>query len=337
MTFLSVPSQIQTVAKCAICKGNELASFPVREMQIGLRVIFQYGHCSACGAITRLSKVPDLSEYYPPKYYSFQERSLQQHNGKFKSGLRSLRDRALLTGSVNPIGRFLGKISKDSSSLHSIVGHCRVKLSSRILDVGCGSGRLLLRMAELGFRNLVGIDRYVPEAATIREAGVRIIKGELSGLKENPFDLIMMHHVLEHCEDQVGQLRLARDLLAPGGNILIRQPVSDSKAFLRYGSSWFQLDAPRHAAIHSVNSMRLLAHQSGLRIKKIVWDSTDQQFWASEQYARGVSMYDEHSYLRNPERSLFSLGQILQWKQEATILNENKVGDQAAFCIERDE
>jgi len=333
---MTAPSQIQTAAKCAICKGNEFASFQVREMHIGLRVIFQYGHCSACGAITRLSKVPDLSEYYPSEYYSFQERSLQQNNGKFKSWFRSLRDRALLTDSVNPIGRFLGKISKDTSSLYSIVGHCQLKLSSRVLDVGCGSGRLLLRMAELGFRNLVGIDRYVPEAATIREAGVRIIKGDLSDLKESPFDLIMMHHVLEHCEDQVGQLRLVKNLLAPGGNILIRQPVSDSKAFRRYGSNWFQLDAPRHAVIHSVKSMGVLAEKCGLRIREIIWDSTDQQFWASEQYAQGVPMYDERSYLRNPEHSLFRQGQILEWKREAAVFNKDSIGDQAAFYLRRE-
>jgi SAM-dependent methyltransferase len=192
-------------------------------------------------------------------------------------------------------------------------------------------------MAELGFRNLLGIDRYLPDAATTREAAVKIINGELSDLKEMLFDLIMMHHVLEHCEDQVGQLQLASRLLAPGGKILIRQPLCDSEAFRRYRSNWFQLDAPRHAVIHSIKSMRVLAEKCGLRVREIIWDSTDQQFWASEQYAQGVPMYDEHSYLRNPDRSLFSPGQILKWKREAGRLNKNSVGDQAAFYIERDE
>jgi hypothetical protein len=192
-------------------------------------------------------------------------------------------------------------------------------------------------MAERGFRNLTGIDRYLPEANTIRETGVRVIKGELSDLKEKPFDLIMMHHVLEHCEDHVAQFRLARNLLASGGTILIRQPLCDSQAFRRYRSNWFQLDAPRHAVIHSVKSMGLLSNKCGLRVREIIWDSTDQQFWASEQYMRGISMYDEHSYFRNPTYSSFTASQILEWKREASILNKNGVGDQAAFYIERDE
>jgi SAM-dependent methyltransferase len=333
---VSVLSQIQTAGNCAICRGNEVANFSVREMQIGLREVFQYGYCSACGAITRFSKIPDISGYYPFEYYSFQEPSAQQHNGKIRSWLRSLRDRALLTGSVNPIGRILGVISGDSSFLYRIVGYCRVKLSSRILDVGCGSGRLLLRMAEVNFRNLVGIDRYIPEKAITGKRGFRLFKGELAGLQERPFDLIMMHHFLEHSEDQVAQLRLAGDLLSPGGNILIRQPLCDSEAFFRYGSDWFQLDAPRHAIIHSVKSMGILAKQCGLKIKKIVWDSTDQQFWASEQYAHGVPMYDDRSYFRHPERSLFDRGQILEWKRQAAALNENSLGDQAAFYLRRE-
>jgi 2-polyprenyl-3-methyl-5-hydroxy-6-metoxy-1,4-benzoquinol methylase len=337
MTSVVASSQIQTVGKCAICGQDELTSFPVQEMQMGLQVMFQYGHCRSCGAITRLSKVSDLSKYYPPEYYSFKGRPIDQYNGKFKTWLRSLRDRAILTDSANPIARILCEISKESSSLYWTIGHCGVTLSSRILDVGCGSGRLLLRMAELGFRNLLGIDRYLPIAATAREAGVTIINGELSDLKERIFDLIMMHHVLEHCEDQVGQLRLAWKLLAPGGKILIRQPLCDSEAFRRYRSNWFQLDAPRHAVIHSIKSMRALGEKCGLRIREVIWDSTDQQFWASEQYMRGIAMYDEHSYFRNPMYSSFTPCQILEWKREAGILNKNGVGDQAAFYIERDE
>lgn len=337
MTSVTALFQTQTAGKCAACGRSELTGFQVQEMQMGVAEMFEYGHCSTCGAITRLSKITNMSEYYPSEYYSFQEQSIQQHNGRVKSWLRTIRDRALLTDSANPMGRIVGEISKESRSLCWIVGHCRAELSSRILDVGCGSGRLLLRMAELGFQNLVGIDRYLPEANTIRKTGVRVIRGELSDLKEKPFDLIMMHHVLEHCEDQVAQLRLARDLLALGGTILIRQPLSDSEAFLRYRSNWFQLDAPRHAVIHSVKSMGLLAEKCRLRVREIIWDSTDQQFWASEQYAQGVPMYDERSYLQNPEHSLFSRGQILAWKRQAAVLNKNSVGDQAAFYLRREE
>jgi hypothetical protein len=83
--------------------------------------------------------------------------------------------------------------------------------------------------------------------------------------------------------------------------------------------------------------MGVLAEKCGLKIKKIIWDSTDQQFWASEQYTCSVSMYDERSYLRNPKYSLFSPGQILKWKREASILNKNSAGDQAAFYIKREE
>jgi hypothetical protein len=192
-------------------------------------------------------------------------------------------------------------------------------------------------MAEVGFQNLLGIDLFVPETTSLSSKNPKIVRGTLSQLRGRTFDLIMMHHSFEHNEDPISELRLARELLSRNGSILVRQPVSDSDAFRKYGSNWFQLDAPRHAVLHSVTSMKLIVQQCGLTIKDIVWDSTDQQFWASEQYARGVSMYDEHSYLRNPEHSLFSPRQILKWKREASMLNKNGVGDQAAFYIKRDE
>ncbi len=325
------------VGSCAICEYEGLQTFFVREMQIGLREAFEYGLCRQCGAITRLSKINEMARYYPEKYYAFApvaERPLARSLGFW---LRNRRDRALLTKRMDPIGRILGRTSQETTTLYRILGKCRLNPSSNILDIGCGSGHLLQRMAELGFENLLGIDLFVPEATPLNSKNTKIVRGTLSQLRGRTFDLIMMHHCLEHNEDPVSELQLARELLSRNGSILVRQPVSGSEAFHKYGSNWFQLDAPRHAVIHSVKSMGILAEKCGLRIREIIWDSTDQQFWASEQYTRSVSMYDERSYLRNPVHSLFSPHQILEWKKQASILNKKGVGDQAAFYIERDE
>jgi hypothetical protein len=189
-------------------------------------------------------------------------------------------------------------------------------------------------MAEVGFQNLIGIDLFAPESVTRDEENCRILKGDLSLLRGQCFDIIMMHHCFEHFDEQAAHLRLTRDLMTPKSLLLIRQPLSDGEAFRRYGANWFQLDAPRHATLHSVNSMRLLVQECGLRIRNIIWDSTDQQFWASEQYASNVPMYSEDSYFCKPEGSRFTDGQVRKWKREAARLNRDGLGDQAAFYIE---
>lgn len=114
---------------------------------------------------------------------------------------------------------------------------------------------------------------------------------------------------------------------------MVRQPVCDGEAFQRYGVNWVQLDAPRHAVLHSVRSMYLLAEHCGFKIKDIVWDSTDLQFWGSEQYALDIPFCNDNSYFCDPERSLFTSAQITNWKKEAAALNRQGRGDQAAFFL----
>lgn len=337
MTKTAIQSPNKSIGSCAICGYENLDTFFVREMQIGLREAFEYGLCNRCEAITRISKINDMARYYPENYYAFAQGAEQTLAQSLRSWFRDRRDRALLTKSMDPIGRILGWKSQEATSLYRILGKCQLNLSSNILDIGCGSGYLLQRMAEVGFHNLLGIDLFIPETTSLNPRTLKIVRGALSQMRGRTFDLIMMHHSLEHNEDPFTELRLARELLAPHGLIIVRQPLCDSEAFCKYGSNWFQLDAPRHAVVHSLKSMRLIVQQCGLRIKDILWDSTDQQFWASEQYLRGISMYDEHSYFRNPKSSSFTASQILEWKREASILNKNGVGDQAAFYIERDE
>jgi SAM-dependent methyltransferase len=306
-------------------------------MQLGLRERFEYGLCGTCGAVTRLSAVSNLEPYYPPDYYPFTQRPVQSKDFPIKMWLKDQRDRILLAQGHYFFGRFLSRVSRrETTMLYQLLGKCRIGFSSRILDIGCGSGHLLRRMAELGFRDLTGVDLFIPENAIPKLKGITFIKGEAKQLEGQTFDLIMLHHFLEHCDDPLDQLKLACNLLSARGVLLIRQPLCDSEAFQRYGMNWCQLDAPRHAVLHSLISMRLLANKSGLRIQDIVWDSTDFQFWASEQYALDVALYDLKSYLLNPEGSLFSAKQIDQWKREAARLNRIGLGDQAAFFFERE-
>jgi 2-polyprenyl-6-hydroxyphenyl methylase/3-demethylubiquinone-9 3-methyltransferase len=100
-----------------------------------------------------------------------------------------------------------------------------------VLDVGCGTGYLLERLAERAFRG-VGID-LSPESVAIAEerlaargAGERLSVqvGSAYDPPEGKFDVIALTDVLEHLEQPRAALRALRDRLAPGGLVVVSAP-----------------------------------------------------------------------------------------------------------------
>jgi SAM-dependent methyltransferase len=205
-----------------------------------------------------------------------------------------------------------------------------VRRDHTILDIGSGSGWLLREMWIAGFQHLQGVDPYIKEdvmcapGVTVRKAEVQEIRGL--------FDCVMLHHVLEHLADPGAMLRRARDLLRPGATVLVRTPVAGTYAWRTYGTHWVQLDAPRHLAIQSERSMRVLAERAGLSVGKVLYDSTAFQFWGSEQNRRGIPLMDPKSVHRKPPGTV-SRGDLRRFSARAAELNRDGDGDQACFYL----
>lgn len=101
----------------------------------------------------------------------------------------------------------------------------------------------------------------------------------------------------------------------------------DCWAWENYKTHRVQIDAPRHFFLHTTRSFEVLAEKAGLKIWDIVFDSTEMQFWGSEQYARGIPYMAENSYLVNPKKSIFSAREIKRFRKMAQDLNVKKQGD----------
>jgi SAM-dependent methyltransferase len=304
-------------------------------MMFGSREKFTYVRCASCGCL-QIDKIPeDLGKYYPTDYYSYQ--SPPDPPPRLKTILK----RKLLSPIM--LKHLLGRKSKIGYVLCRFLRSPYIPAwlyflgkpiapNSRILDVGCGSGSNLLALSKSGFTRLRGVDPFISTQLSYR-GGVIIEKCDLQKVRGR-FDLIMFHHVFEHLEDPLGALKAASQLLAEGGQILIRIPLSDSVAAQKYRENWAQIDAPRHITLHSRKSMNLAAQISGLKITKVTYDSSEFQFWASEQYMLDIPLLDPRS--RNPGTSngIFSEDQINAFAQAALQLNRQEQGDQAAFVLE---
>lgn len=197
------------------------------------------------------------------------------------------------------------------------------------MDIGCGSGSLLLALRRSGFKNLTGLDPYI-KSDIVFNNGVRVFKKEISNM-EDKYDLIMLHHSFEHMPEPLQVFRNISRLLNKNGYVLIRTPVTSSYAWRHYGVNWVQIDAPRHLFLYSLKSIEILSSAVNLKIKEVIFDSTEFQFWGSEQYVKDIPLQDERSCGVNPQRSIFSDEEIKSFKIKAAKLNEEKLGDQ--ICI----
>ena len=93
----------------------------------------------------------------------------------------------------------------------------------RLLDVGCGAGAFLRFGREHGWE-VEGTDMVVTDWA--RASGARLWQGELPMIEfgDTRYDVVRFNHVLEHTRDPLLELRRARDLVAPGGILMVGVP-----------------------------------------------------------------------------------------------------------------
>ena len=102
--------------------------------------------------------------------------------------------------------------------------------SARILEVGCGFGKILWAATQCGFSNIEGVDISEDQIAYARnELGLKAERGDaierLRALRSE-LDVVMIIDVLEHCALEYGLslLKMARTALKPGGIIIVQVP-----------------------------------------------------------------------------------------------------------------
>ncbi|GJE61586.1 class I SAM-dependent methyltransferase [Methylobacterium trifolii] len=323
--FAAGPSPVPACRLCGNAAGNRCHA--AREMMLGRRDPFDYVECAACGCL-QIETVPaNLGEYYGADYYSFGDL-----DGEFADPARRRQYAEAVRGLLTlPEAEAAAIAHADMRRPLWSLRRLDLERRRRILDVGCGSGRLLYQLRLAGWTDGVGIDPYL--AGDLRyDIGLDVRRASLAEV-EGSFDAIMMHHVFEHLPDPADALRQVAARLAPGGLCLLRLPLADSQAWETYGTDWVQLDAPRHLFLHTRRSLERLIAAAGLRIVDVVHDSYDLQFWGSEQYRRDIPLFDPRSYRWGQGAPLFTAEAIAGWRAEAERLNRAGRGDQAAFYL----
>lgn len=310
---------------CEIC-GNTLENrhHVAREMMFGWRDEFTYLECGFCGCLQNVSVPDDLSKYYGPDYYSVVKNI--EKNRPLYDALKKVRTRTHLSGK-GLIGGVLLEIF-GPPGLPDWVTRTGMRQDSRILEVGCGSGQLLLSMRSEGFIDLAGADPFIAGDIDYGR-GLAIKKAYIAEL-QGQYDFIVLEHALEHIPEPRATLAALRARLKPNGVLIVSIPLA-GYAWQHYGVNWVQLDAPRHLYLHTEKSFRMLAET--MTIRDVHFNSGSVQFWGSEQYLRDIPLLDTRSYRVNQGNSIFSPEVIAGFEDRARELNEARLGDQATFYL----
>lgn len=96
-----------------------------------------------------------------------------------------------------------------------------------VLDVGCGYGRNLLLMRQLGFTNLAGVEINPLLAAEVRAKGFKCYSPEEIHVHDNSYGMLLLSHIIEHFEHVNLKEFLETYLrcLRKDGNLVIATPL----------------------------------------------------------------------------------------------------------------
>lgn len=197
-----------------------------------------------------------------------------------------------------------------------------------ILDVGCGAGDFLCKLAQQGYTNLTGCDPFL-ENDIIYENGVHIYKKEIHDMT-GQFDSIFLNDSFEHVTDPHEVMASIKRLLSPNGKARISIPVYPNIASEIFKENWVQIDAPRHIFLHSKESMDYLAKEHGLKIVKRVYDSGLPQIVRSYLYSVGISFWKQTNEVIYQH---FTESELQNLEESCKVANQNECGDHAIFYL----
>lgn len=138
-------------------------------------------------------------------------------------------------------------------------------MTPSVLDVGCGDGSFL---AALGEPDSCGMDLSLPALRAVRARGLRAVRGMLTGcpLRPGSFTLVTAFHFLEHVRPAADILAAMRELLAPGGELVLQVPNARSWQAKLLGRHWAGFDVPRHLIDYSDRTLVRVLEDCGFEV-----------------------------------------------------------------------
>lgn len=219
--------------RCRICDENSWDRVAVtRDVRFAATAgEYAIERCRACGVMATRSggELVDPAGHYPAEYAAFAAPAAAA---------------VARAGASRHLAPLLSQVA-----LHRFawLGDLPDTRPLRVLEVGCGSGKVALALMAARDWTAVGIEPDAGAAEAARKQGLETHTGTLDDYTgAGDFDAVLFVHVLEHLPDPLGALRRARSLLVPGGHVVVAAPNAESLERRMFGAAWDGWDVPRH-------------------------------------------------------------------------------------------
>jgi SAM-dependent methyltransferase len=163
-------------------------------------------------------------------------------------------------GSFDSIAEVFDRIAElDGGPLRQYLETVFPAHGDRALDLGCGSGRHSTMLAAR-YHQVLGVDisepmlqiaraRHAQPNITYQQRDLRHVRGDTDGR----FDLVFSVNTLHHVSDLEQTLHQIRDLVTPGGRVILVDNVAARPAISR---RWFITDALRQLLVDLMGRRR---------------------------------------------------------------------------------
>ncbi len=259
---------MEKLTACPICKSKVFSDFLTCKDYTASKENFNIVKCNACDFVftnPRPTK-DEIGRYYQVENYI-------SHTGT-------------QTGLVNKLYHFARKFTLKQKL--KLVNSLSKK--GNLLDIGCGTGNFLQVVKTDGWK-VTGVE---PDPAArklaIETCGESIHEEAfLTNIKDQKFDIITMWHVLEHVHELDQRIIQLKNLLQPGGRLIVAVPNCASKDAAHYKQFWGAYDVPRHLYHFKPADIKNLFEKKLFTVEKILPMILDSFYVSilSEKYKGG--------------------------------------------------